>query len=182
MGRPFGHLDPDKIVSHIRAAVPNIALRTTVLVGFPGETRRAHQNLLAAMRRLRFERLGAFIYSAEDGTEAAGFPDQIPMATRRRRWNRVMETQAEIAAACSAARVGSRIRVLVEDYNEQTGYYVARSAWEAPEIDGQVYVKSPKALRQGTFCDVEVISADVYDIYAQPLQKQKKIARKEQAP
>ncbi|HOJ32917.1 MAG TPA: 30S ribosomal protein S12 methylthiotransferase RimO [Candidatus Hydrogenedentes bacterium] len=171
MGRPFGKLNPEEVVSKVRSAMPGIVLRTTMLVGFPGESPRAHRNMLQAMERLRFERLGAFIYSPEEGTPAANFPKQVRRVTRQRRWDTVMSLQAEISAAFCASRVGSRTQVLVEDFDKDLQMYVTRSAAEAPEVDGLVYVTSEKPLALGEFIDVQITNADVYDIYAVPSEK-----------
>lgn len=169
MGRPFGKLNPEEVVSRVRAALPGIVLRTTMLVGFPGESPQAHRTMLRTMERLRFERLGAFLYSPEEGTPAANFPKQVRRTTRQRRWDAVMSLQAEISAAFCASRVGSRTQVLVEGFDNDLQTYVARSAAEAPEVDGVVFVSSEKPLSVGQFIDVQITNADVYDIYAVPV-------------
>lgn len=178
---PLQHLDPDtlrrmnrpskdvntfKLVERIRARVPDITLRTTMIVGFPGETRMAHLNMLEGMKELRFNWLGAFQYSPEDGTPAAAMSAQISKATKARRWDAVMQTQAEITAEWNRGRVGRRTRILLESFDALHGQWTGRSASEAPEIDGTVYVTSNTPLTPGSFVEVELTGADTYDLTA----------------
>lgn len=170
MNRPDHDLDIDHLVSRLRTAIPDITLRTTLLVGFPGETPKAHRVMLEGIERLRFERLGAFQYSREEGTPAAKMSRQVGEATRRKRWNAVMNLQAEIAEEANRRRVGRRIRVLIEDHDLERAVWVGRSAAEAPEVDGNVLVSAPVSLEIGRFVDVEIIGSDVYDVTARTIR------------
>lgn len=181
---PLQHLDPDvmrrmrrpsreantvEVIGRLRAAVPDIAIRTTMIVGFPGESRQAHRNMIAAMKDLRFNWLGAFPYSPEEGTPAEAMDRQVPKATKERRWNAVMETQRAITAAWNRSRVGMKTRVLVERFDAMRHCWVGRSPYEAPEVDGSVWIESDTPLTPGTFVDVEVVDAEVYDVVAEPV-------------
>lgn len=181
---PLQHLDPDvlkrmnrpskdvntvHLVERIRARIPDIALRTTMIVGFPGETRIAHLNMLDGMRKLRFNWLGAFQYSTEDGTPAGAMPGQLSRATKQRRWQAVMELQTEITAEWNRTRVGTRTRVLIEGFDSERGEWFGRSPYEAPEVDGRAYVRSEQPLQIGRFCDVQIVDSEVYDLVAEPL-------------
>jgi ribosomal protein S12 methylthiotransferase len=146
------------LVRDIRAGIPGITLRTTFIVGAPGETEDDQKELLQFMRDTHFERLGVFEYSQEEGTKAAKMDDQIPAKLKKRRWHEAMGLQREIAAAVSASMVGRRLRVLVESPG------VARAEGDAPDIDGRVYV--PKTLPAGEFTEVEITGAAGYDLLA----------------
>jgi ribosomal protein S12 methylthiotransferase len=148
------------LIRRIRAGIPGIALRTTFIVGFPGETEADVDELCAFITQTRFERLGVFKYSQEEGTRAAKMPGQVSAADKERRWRRVMALQKSIAAEVSAARVGGRLRVLVEEPG------VARGEADAPDIDGRVYV--PRELPVGEFADVTITGCRDYDLLALP--------------
>lgn len=169
MKRPLPGMDVAALVRRIRDALPGVALRTTVLVGSPGETPAAHKRLLAGLQELAFEWLGAFPYSREEGTPAAEAPRQVGEATREKRWRAVMEAQAAITGAFNRGRVGKTLRVLIEDYDAVRQCYVGRSPAEAPEVDGAVFVTADKPLDLGGFVRVRVESADVYDISGRAL-------------
>jgi ribosomal protein S12 methylthiotransferase len=148
------------LVARIRRGVPGIALRTTFIVGFPGETEEDVDELCAFVSEARFERLGVFRYSQEEGTRAAKLPGQVPAAEKERRWRRVMKLQREIAAEAGRGAVGRTLRVLVEEPG------VARSEADAPDIDGRVYV--PRGLPVGEFAEVTVTGSRDYDLLALP--------------
>ena len=148
------------LVRRIRAGIPGIALRTTFIVGFPGETDADVEELDAFIREARFERLGVFRYSQEEATRAAKLPGQVPAAEKTRRWRRLMALQQGIAAEVSRAQIGRTLRVLVEEPG------VARGEADAPDIDGRVYV--PADLPVSDFAAVSITGADVYDLSARP--------------
>ena len=148
------------LVARIRPGIPGIALRTTFIVGFPGETEEDVDELCAFIGEAKFERLGVFRYSQEEGTRAAKLPGQVPAAEKERRWRRVMELQRGIAAEAGRNAVGRTLRVLVEEPG------VARSEADAPDIDGRVYV--PRGLPVGEFAEVTVTSSRDYDLLALP--------------
>jgi ribosomal protein S12 methylthiotransferase len=148
------------LVRRIRAGIPGIALRTTFIVGFPGETEADVDELCAFIREAKFERLGVFRYSQEEGTRAGRMPDQISKKEKELRWHRVMALQKEIAAEVSAAGVGRTLKVLVEEPG------VARGEADAPDIDGRVYV--PRELPAGEFAEVTITGYHDYDLLALP--------------
>jgi ribosomal protein S12 methylthiotransferase len=128
--------------------------------------------MLAGIERARFDRLGAFPYSVEDGTPAGAMEKQVASATRQRRWHAVMRAQQAIAAELAAARVGQPARVLIEGRDPERAAWVGRSAAEAPEIDGKIFIPegalpSPPAV--GAFVDVEIIASEIYDWEARPI-------------
>ena len=148
------------LVRRIRAGIPGIALRTTFIVGFPGETEADVDQLCEFIAEARFERLGVFRYSQEDGTRAAKLAAQVPGKEKERRWHRLMALQRGIAASVSAASVGKSIRVLVDEPG------VARGEADAPDIDGRVYV--PRELPVGAFASVTINGHHDYDLIALP--------------
>jgi len=166
MRRPFHDMDTAGLVNRLRGAIPGLALRTTVIVGFPGETPAAHRAMLRAIETLRFERLGAFAYSREEDTPAAAMPRQVGKATMAKRLANVLEMQAEVSQDWNESRIGTRIPVLVEEYDPEREMYIARGHAEAPEVDGIVYVHAESPLSPGQFLDVTVTAADTYDIAA----------------
>ena len=148
------------LLKRIRAGIPGIAIRTTFIVGFPGETDADVDELCEFIRETKFERLGVFRYSQEEGTRGAKMPDQIPAKVKEARWHKTMALQKEIAAEVSKSRVGQTLKVLVE----QPG--VARGEADAPDIDGRVYV--PRELPIGEFVSVAITGYQDYDLLALP--------------
>ena len=148
------------LVKRIREGIPGIALRTTFIVGFPGETEADVDELCEFIKEARFERLGVFRYSQEEGTRAAKLGDQVPAKEKERRWHRVMALQKEIAATVSSASVGRSLRVLVDEAG------VARGEADAPDIDGRVYVG--RELPVGSFATVTINGHHDYDLLALP--------------
>lgn len=164
MRRPHHETRIDTLVERLRAAIPGLTLRTTMIVGFPGETLADHKALLAGMERLRFERLGAFEYSPEEDTPAVTHPRQVGPRTRNKRWNEVMGVQVEIATRWNQSRLGTLTRVLIEGYDEAQGLWVGRSAAEAPEVDGKIFIQSDAPLAIGRFVQVRLDDASAYDL------------------
>lgn len=166
MKRPAYALDAVKLVDNLRKSIPGIALRTTMMVGFPGESYQAHRRMLDGLRRLSFDWLGAFQYSPEEGTPAAFWPRQVGAAIREKRWHAVMQLQAEITEERNLARIGRRERVLLDEYDPDLGVWTGRGAHEAPEVDGCVHVAPAPRLTPGQFVDVTITGAEVYDVTA----------------
>lgn len=165
MNRRGGRAGIEAALARLRAGVPGIALRTTLLVGYPGETEAAFLELCEFVRRQRFDRLGCFAFSPEEGTVAAGLPNELPEEEKQRRVDAIMRIQADIMAQKQAARVGSTLRVLCDDYDEESGLWLCRSAADAPEIDSNVCVRSETPLTPGSFYEVLVEQSDIYDLY-----------------
>jgi len=148
------------LIRRIRAGIPGIAIRTTFIVGFPGETDADVDELCEFIKTTRFERLGVFRYSQEEGTKAAKMDEQVPAKTKEARWHKLMRLQREIAAELGKAHVGRTQRVLVDEPG------VARGQADAPDIDGRVYL--PITARVGEFTEVRITSSEEYDLLALP--------------
>lgn len=148
----------EDLIGRLRQGIPGLALRTTFIVGFPGETDQQFEALLEFISRARFERLGVFLYSQEEGSRAARMPGQIPPAIKRARYRRAMALQQKIAAEIAGAGIGAKMRVLVDQP------LVARGPGDAPEVDTKVLLERPAPV--GAFVDVLVTGTQVYDLRA----------------
>lgn len=159
------------LVEKMRAKVPGIVIRTTMMVGHPGEGEKEFDALLDFVNDYKIERLGAFAYSEEEGTwGAANLKDSVSPEVKQERLDELMELQADISLAFNESRIGTCERVLVDSFSLETGELVARSSKEAPDVDGEVLigcsdVVNPESL-VGRFVNVEITGADEYDLYA----------------
>jgi ribosomal protein S12 methylthiotransferase len=161
-----------RLLARLRARVPGIALRTSLIVGLPGETRRDFEDLVRFVEEQRFERLGVFEFSAEEGTPAADMAGQVPQRVRRARFERIMEIQQRISREHQRATIGRRLEVLVEGRAEETEHLLAgRHAQQAPEIDGLTYVNDGIAY-PGEIVTVEVTDASDYDLVGRVLARE----------
>ncbi len=151
-------------VARLRREVPGITLRTTAMVGFPGETEEDFEALCAFLKEARFDRFGAFTFSPEEGTEAATLPDQIDEEVKAARLDTLMEIQLDISAELQSEKVGSVIEVLTEDYDIPAGIHYGRSAADAPDVDGKIYFSAPRRIAPGTFLKVKITEALDYDL------------------
>lgn len=152
------------LMKKIREKVPGVTLRTTLITGFPGETQAQFTELAEFVREVRFDRLGCFAYSAEEGTPAADFPDQVPEQTRQDRMENIMNDQLTIAAEKNQEKIGAKMEVLIEGYDSYIRCYFGRSAADAPDIDGKVFFISPRPLVVGTFVEVRINDTIEYDL------------------
>ena len=159
------------VIKKLRDAVPNLTLRTTFIVGFPGETDADFEALCRFVEETRFERMGVFAYSAEEGTPAAAMPGQIDEQTKQDRADILMKLQMGINAEQNEKKIGSTVRVLVEDYDPVSEAHFGRSAADAPEIDGKVYFKADRRVAPGSFVDVKVRRVVDYDLYGHLVTK-----------
>ncbi len=154
------------LIARMRRGIPGIALRTTFLVGFPGETERHFEHLLDFIRETAFDRVGVFLYSREEGSRAATMPRQVPEAVKQDRYARAMALQQQLSRERNAALMGRRLRVLVDGPSQRKGFvWIARSEADAPDVDGRVYL-AEKKLRPGQFLDVTVTGSSEYDVVA----------------
>ncbi len=154
------------LVRHLREAVPGIALRTTLLVGYPGESEADFAELEEFVRRTRFERLGVFPYSEEEGTySATQLSDNVPEEVKRMRAERIMEIQNNISREENVKRVGQRLRVIVD--RREGEWWVARSQYDSPEVDEEILIPADRELETGRFYEVRVTGAEDYDLYAE---------------
>ncbi len=140
-------------------------LRTTFIVGFPGETEEDFEELMDFTREMAFDRMGAFAYSPEEGTKAAEMPDQVPEEVKQERLDRLMRLQAEISLTRNRLRVGTVAKVLVT--GREGDAYIGRSILEAPDADGVIRFRSAKELTEGSFVNVQITDADEYDLYGE---------------
>lgn len=154
-----------ELVGKIREAIPNITLRTTLIIGYPNEGEKEFQELLDFVAETEFDRLGVFAYSQEENTTAHPLGDPIPAEIKQERIDRVMQLQREISAKKNDRLVGKRERVFVESIAE--GEYICRSERDAPEVDGEIYVTAPFPLQPGDFVEVEYAGAMDYDLFAE---------------
>lgn len=153
------------LIAAIRQQVPGICLRTTLMVGFPGETDSDFDELLDFVREARFERMGAFAYSEEEGTYSARhYTDDVPTEVKQRRLDRLMRVQQGISEELTAALVGRQLKVIIDRI--EGDYYIGRSEYSSPEVDPEVLIKSDKTLKIGEFYDVDINSSDEFDLYA----------------
>jgi ribosomal protein S12 methylthiotransferase len=167
MRRP--HRDTDDLIGWMRDRVPGLVLRTTFIVGFPGETDAEFEHLVDSVRRLKFDRVGVFTYSDEDGTAAFGMPERVPPAEKRRRRGRLMAAARDITLASNRRLVGRELDVLVEGRPEDgSAYYAGRSYRDAPEVDGLVLINA-EHLPVGELVRVRVERALAYDLLARPV-------------
>jgi ribosomal protein S12 methylthiotransferase len=150
------------LIAKIRRIIPGVCLRTSVIVGFPSETDREFNELLRFIEEIKFERLGAFIYSREEQTPAYNFKKQISQKLKQERFNMIMSSQQRISTQINKRFVGSILDVLIEDYQGKA--YLGRSQYDAPEVDGSVYVSSKKALAKGKFAKVKITDTLEYDL------------------
>ncbi|MBQ7686779.1 MAG: 30S ribosomal protein S12 methylthiotransferase RimO [Bacteroidaceae bacterium] len=164
------HVDKEQtyeLIRTIREAVPGIHLRTTLMVGFPGEGEQEFEELKEFVRWARFERMGAFAYSEEDGTYAARhFKDEIPDEVKQQRLSQLMAIQQEISAEVQAAKVGQTLKVIID--RKEGEYYVGRTEFDSPEVDPEVLIPSSAGtLRRGCFYQVTITDADDFDLYGE---------------
>lgn len=169
MRRRITKSEMQKLIEKIRKRIPDAALRTSVIVGFPGETDREFKQLFEFIKETRFERLGAFIYSREEDTPAYEYKNQIPDAVKRKRLEKIMKLQQEISRQINRQWLNKRLEVLIEEKNND-GLYVGRTQYDAPEVDGIVYVKAKEAMpasrqtKPGDFLKVKINDTMEYDL------------------
>ncbi len=164
MGRRANQKEIMEIVERLRAQIPDIALRTTLITGFPGETEEDFGELKHFVREMRFERLGVFTYSQEEGTLAAEFGEQVDEEVKEERKKEIMKLQQEIAFEKCSACVGQVMEVLVEGSLPDEEVYIARTYMDAPEVDGYVFVENAPELVSGDFITVKITGAKGYDL------------------
>lgn len=164
MGRRTTKADLVRMVSKLREEIPDIVLRTTLITGFPGETREQHEEMMEFIDELEFDRLGVFAYSQEEDTPAAAMQDQVDEEIKLDRRDELMELQQEIAFEKAENRVGSVVTVMVEGYVSDENAYVARTEGDAPNVDGFVFIQTDEVLNSGDFARVRITGAAEYDL------------------
>jgi ribosomal protein S12 methylthiotransferase len=181
---PFQHASPDvlrrmrrpandaKVLQRIRnwrAQVPDLAIRSSFVVGFPGETEKDFQYLLSWLEEARLDRVGTFKFEAVEGAPATSMDDQVPEDVKQERYDALMALSARISEEKLAARVGSTIDVLLDAVDAETGGATGRSKADAPEIDGEVHLRDAGGLNAGDIVNVRVEDSDEHDLYGVPL-------------
>ena len=152
------------LIEKIRAEVPGIALRTTLMVDYPGEGDEEFAELMDFVSKMRFERMGAFAYSEEEDTYAAQhFKDEIPEEVKQERLSRLMALQQDISEAYCAEKIGKHLKVIID--RKEGEYFIGRTEYDSPEVDGEVFVKSDKYLRKGSFHSVLITDSTEFDLY-----------------
>ncbi|MDO5541266.1 MAG: 30S ribosomal protein S12 methylthiotransferase RimO [Eubacteriales bacterium] len=164
MGRKTSRQQLIEIVDKLRKEIPDISLRTTLITGFPGETREDHEELMEFVDEMEFDRLGVFTYSQEEGTPAANMPDQIPEEVKEERRAELMELQQEIVFEKNEMMCGKTMLAMVEGYLSDENVYVARTYADAPSIDGYLFLETGETLMSGDFVKVKVTGALEYDL------------------
>ena len=166
MRRQVTKEDTYRLIEQFRKEVPGIHLRTTLMVGHPGETEEDFEELKEFVRKVRFDRMGAFAYSEEEGTYAAEtYEDSIPQKVKQARLDELMDIQQGISAELSAEKIGKQMKIIIDRL--EGDYYIGRTEFDSPEVDPEVLINcSEKELEIGKFYQVEVVDADDFDLYA----------------
>lgn len=167
MGRHVNRKQVELLIDKLRKNIPDVAIRTSIIVGFPGETEQEFNELLKFIGQTRFDRLGAFTYSQEEGTRAFKYDDSIADEIKKERYKKIMQSQADIACQINKKLVGKKINVIIDGVEQ--GHSVGRSQWDAPEVDNSVHI--PYELNVGEIVNLEITDADNYDLYAATLSK-----------
>lgn len=164
MGRRTDRKELEEIVSLLRKEIPDICIRTTLITGFPGEVEKDHRTLLSFVRRMKFERLGVFAYSREEGTPAAKMPAQIPAPVKKKRRKELMLLQQEIAFKKARRMKGRIVEAIVEGRIVGEDVYTARTYMDAPGVDGTLFIETRRELMSGDFVRVKITGSDEYDL------------------
>jgi ribosomal protein S12 methylthiotransferase len=164
MHRPGNRESLTALMARIRAAVPDITLRTTVMVGFPGETEEDFEELCEFIKEVKFQRLGCFAFSPEEDTPAYKLPDQLPDEVKFRRRDIVMEEQARISDACNQQMIDQTVTVLVESFDKYAECWFGRTAADAPDIDGKVFFTATRPVQPGDMVEVEILDTMDWDL------------------
>ena len=160
-------------IQKIKENIPEAVLRTTVMVGFPGETENEFNELVDSVMELKFDRLGAYSYSKEEGTESAKFDNQVDEVEKEKRLSKIYEIQKKISLEKNRERVDKKYEVIVEGISEDEKYFICRSMFEAPDVDGRIYVEinkeSSAKLIIGEYSNVKIIDCNEYDLFAEAI-------------
>ncbi len=156
--------ETEKLIARIKSEVPGVGIRTTMLVGYPGETEADFQELKEFITQVKFEKLGVFPYSHEDGTYAyKKFEDDVPQEIKQARADELMELQQQISAGIQESKIDKNLMVIID--RKEGEYYIGRTEFDSPEVDGEVFVTSEEMLHNGQLCQVKITSATDYDLY-----------------
>lgn len=164
MGRRTNRAELTALIGKLRREIPDIALRTTLITGFPGESEEDFARMVTFVEEMRFDRLGVFTYSPEEGTRAADMDGQIAEEVKEARRDRIMELQQEISAEETREKVGEEMDVLIEGYLYEEDIYVGRTYRDAPKVDGNVFVRAEEEMISGDIVPVRITGASEYDL------------------
>ena len=156
-----------KLIKKLRDEIPDVILRTTLIVGFPGESIEDFNELVEFVKESKFDRLGAFAYSAEDGTPAAKFDNQIDESEKESRKNIIMETQQSVSLENLKSKIGKVYECLIENITEDGEFYIARSYMDVPSEDGVIYVKYDSEYMINEFVNVKIVDSNEYDLFGE---------------
>lgn len=170
MGRRTSKNQLEEIIGRLRREIPDIALRTTLITGFPGETKEQHEELMEFVDEMEFDRLGVFTYSPEEDTPAAGMPDQMPEEVKEERQAEIMELQQEIVFDQAEAMIGREVLVMIEGKVADENAYVGRTYKDAPNVDGLIFINTEAELMSGDFARVKVTGALEYDLIGELME------------
>lgn len=170
MGRHTDRAELEEIIGKLRSSIPDIALRTTIITGFPGETEEEFEELKDFVKKMEFDRLGVFTYSQEEDTPAAEMAGQVPEEVKESRRNEIMEIQQQIVFSKSESLAGSQMDVITEGYLPEEEVYICRTYRDAPDVDGYVFVSTDWQLMSGEFIKVEITGSDGYDLAGEVLE------------
>ncbi len=171
MLRPHYQKDIRKLVEKIKSKVPDVALRTSIIVGFPGESDEDFNNLIEFVKEIKFDRLGVFIFSEEEGTAASKLPNKVPIEEKERRAQTLMNVQNKIAKEKNSYLIGKEIEVLIDNYDKKNNIYIGRSQYDAPEIDGEIYISNIEA-DIGDICIVRITHSYDYDLVGEGVKNE----------
>lgn len=166
MRRGVSRLQTEKLLETIRKQIPGVALRTTLIVGYPGETRKAFEDLLQFVEAQRFDRLGVFAYSPEEGTPAYPLGDPVSESEKKERIDELMQLQSEISLELNEAKIGKTEKVLIDRFED--GIWYGRTAYDSPEVDNEVMVQTEEVLNIGSFYEVKITRAEFFDLIGVP--------------
>lgn len=156
-----------KLLQDFRAAVPDMTIRTTLIVGYPGETEEDFQTLKQWVQEMRFERLGCFTYSHEENTHAYNLEDNVPEEIKQERANEIMEIQSQISWELNQQKIGQTFRCIID--RKEGNYFVGRTEFDSPDVDNEVLIDAAKHyVKQGEFIDIRITEAADFDLYGEP--------------
>lgn len=164
MNRKSDSKSIERVITKLKAEIPDVIIRTTMIVGFPGETEEQFNELHEFIKRARFDKLGAFKYSKEDGTPASRLPEQIHHSTKQKRWNLLMKTQEKIANEKLREKIGNTYLALVDSITDDGKYLIARSYMDIPDEDGVIYVQNTANAKVGDFINCTITDCKGYDL------------------
>ncbi|MBR6452670.1 MAG: radical SAM protein, partial [Lachnospiraceae bacterium] len=171
MGRKTTRSDLENLIRKLRRKIPDICIRTTLITGFPGETEADHEMVLDFVERMRFDRLGVFTYSREEGTAAFDFDGQVDEETAAKRRDEIMQLQQGISRGKGQEMIGRRLQAFVEGRMVDEDALVARTYRDAPDVDGYVFLQTEREFMSGTLVDVVITGANEYDLTGECLDE-----------